>query len=682
MNAIIGLTEMTLETSLDETQRGYLTTVLESAESLMGIINEILDLSKIEAGKLELECRPFRLRPTIEEIARPYRLKASARGLNFTVSIGENVPELLVGDAGKLRQILINLIGNALKFTQEGRILVDIGLIEILASHVRLRFSVIDSGIGIPGDRRDKIFQAFQQADSSITRRFGGTGLGLAIAGHLVHLMGGEITVDSEPGRGSRFEFSVDLKTSPDGNKTGPLPSSVPTAPVVLLAPVEARRPDWLESLRANQHSMYQVSTASELARIVESLGSELGQQDTIVVVLDYDRHASSALPVLRKLKKQGFPIQTIAMVEDAAAFPAIGVTSGIEIGNEGPVIVRVVEWTAHGSEWLAAIDDAQRVTQRFDQGESSETSLVVQPLKILLVEDGVANQILATELLKKWNHQVSLAQNGVEAIMLYRDNEFDLILMDVQMPIMDGITATREIRQIEKERGIKNPIPIIAMTAHAMAGDRERCLSAGMDGYLSKPVRQGKLYETIASSVASRLEREPAPPSPSSCETKTTSADSAQAAEGVAVHAPATPAERRENTPLASHSADPPGESKPVVCAIDWDAARETVAGDERILANIGFAALKEIDQILVEIPRAAAAQQPETVRRLVHTFHGTLRIFSEPTVIRLVSQMEDECRMMKLDDAMLIYRELEPRMRAVQAAIREYVEQPPKSV
>lgn len=677
MNAIMGLTEMALETSLDETQRGYLTTVLDSAESLMGIINEILDLSKIEAGKLELDRRPFRLRPTIDEIVQPYRMKAQARGLNFAVSIGENVPDLLVGDTGRLRQILVNLIGNALKFTREGRVLVDIGLIEKLANHVRLRFSVIDSGIGISRDGQKKIFQAFQQADSSITRQFGGTGLGLSIAGRLVRLMGGEINVNSEPGRGSKFEFSVDLRIDPGGRKSGLLPTTASTTPVVVYAPVQQRRPDWLASIRSNKNPLYEVSSTSELATVLKRESSKLGQPGTIVVALDFDRHGSSALPLLKKLKAQNCPIHMIAIVEDSTAFQAIGVTSGSENSCDGPLIIRVVEWTASEAELLSGIENAHRIAQCFEADDSDTTSPGVRPLKVLLVEDGVANQILATELLKKWNHHVTLAQNGVEAITEYRDHEFDLILMDAQMPIMDGITATREIRQIEKERGIKQKIPIIAMTAHAMAGDRERCLSAGMDGYLSKPVRQGELYEAIASSIdIGRGD---------SSENRSTAAGSRETAAAPADDA-VQPTKTGEPNPRANQDVEKrsanknhlaaSNETKPCVCEIDWDAARAAVAGDEQMLVGIATAAIKEIASLILEIPRAAAGNQLDVVRRLVHTFHGTLRIFPEPSAIRLAARIEDECRDGKIDEAMLVYQELEPRMRAIQSALRDYVE------
>ncbi|NNE00937.1 MAG: response regulator [Pirellulaceae bacterium] len=361
MNAVIGLTELALETDLQNEQRDLLSTVLESSESLLSIINEILDFSKIEAGKVTLESIPMVLEHEVAEIRKSLAVRARQKRLELCCEVDENVPEMVLGDPARLRQVLVNLAANAIKFTDVGRVLIRASCPSLVKNQAKICFEISDTGPGIPDDRLDAIFVEFEQADTSTTRQFGGTGLGLAISSRLVGLMGGNIGVRSVLTEGSTFHFTIPLEvTSPD------------------------------------------------------------------------------------------------------------------EIGADNDVAVSVASNTNHVS-----VDSTSA-------------------LQILLAEDGLANQKVAVGLLEHWGHEVVLAANGRDAIELWEAGEYDLILMDVQMPELDGLDATRLIRKREAERGAGDHIPIIALTAHALIGDRDRCLDAGMDGYVSKPIRRSELANEI----------------------------------------------------------------------------------------------------------------------------------------------------------------------------------------
>ncbi|TAK91072.1 MAG: PAS domain S-box protein [Burkholderiaceae bacterium] len=360
MNGIIGMTDLALDMALDQMQREYLNLVKVSSNALLSIINDILDFSKIEAGRITLEETEFDLRHTIEEIIRPLQLRAQDKGLQIITIEDEPIPGKLVGDPLRLRQVLTNLVGNAIKFTERGEIIVRTSLVGSNAAATTLQVSVQDTGIGIPADKLELIFQSFSQADTSITRQYGGTGLGLTISRRLVELMGGKIWVDSTPGWGSTFHFTLKFK------------------------------------------------------------------------------HAAASLP--------------------ASTQPTLTATGKSNVARQTPV-----------------------QNHRLD---------------ILLAEDNRINQTLACTLLEKMGHRVTVADTGVQALLLYKKQNFDLILMDVQMPEMGGIEATQAIRQLE--HGHDRHIPIIALTAHAMQGDEQKCLEAGMDSYLAKPIHRKKLQETL----------------------------------------------------------------------------------------------------------------------------------------------------------------------------------------
>ncbi len=494
MNAIIGMTELVLGTDLPALQREYLTIVLESGETLLAIINEILDFSKIEAGKMKLELIDFSLSDVVGDAAKSLALRAHGKGLELAYHLGQDIPEMLVGDPVRLRQIIVNLLGNAIKFTEQGEIVIDVARVDENERGVLLRFAVRDTGIGIAAEKQKLIFEAFTQSDSSTTRRFGGTGLGLAISSRLVSLFGGELELQSELGEGSTFTFTIWLAHSKLAHASSVrIPPDLLHATKVLIVDDNSTNRFIVQEM-VRGWGMIPLVAASGLEAL-EQL-KQLASQGDLIPLLLTDMH----MPEMDGMML----VECIRRDPQLALLRIIVLTSGDPIRS-------VDRWETLGvntrlmkpikqSELLAAIESVLSVNKRIPQRpEETTTELLPQipPLRILLAEDGLTNQKLALALLKKWGHTVTIASDGREAVRAYETQEFDLVLMDVQMPEMDGLEATAHIRALESK--LEKHIPIVAMTARAMKGDRELCLQAGMDGYVSKPVRQRELYQAIA---------------------------------------------------------------------------------------------------------------------------------------------------------------------------------------
>ena len=491
MNAIIGMTELVLGTDLPAVQREYLTMVIESGETLLAIINEILDFSKIESGKMKLEFIDFPLRDVIGDAAKSLALRAHGKGLELAFHIGQGVPEMLIGDPVRLRQIIVNLVGNSIKFTERGEIVIDISCVDQNVSDVKLRFSVRDTGIGIAQEKQKLIFEAFTQSDNSTTRRFGGTGLGLAISSRLVSQFGGELGLQSELGKGSTFSFTIWLARG-----------QVSKAPSVRIPPdlLQAKKVLIVDDNTTNRRILQEMVRGWGMTPLIAASGSEALEQlaihgDSVPLMLT-DMH----MPEMDGLML----VEHIRHDPHMAHLRIIVLTSGDPTSSAD-------RWEALGvqtrimkpikqSELLTAIERVLTLGNQMPERELKKSQDVlpqIQSLRILLAEDGLTNQKLAMALLKNWGHVVTLANDGKEAVSAYEQQEFDLVLMDVQMPEMDGLVATTHIRALEGKLGRRTPI--IAMTARAMKGDRELCLQSGMDGYVSKPVRQRELYEAIA---------------------------------------------------------------------------------------------------------------------------------------------------------------------------------------
>lgn len=510
MNGVIGMTELALDTQLTPEQREYLETARSSADSMMTVINDILDFSKIEAMKLTLECIEFDPRDCVGDAAKTLAAGAHQKGVEVLCDVSGNVPALLVGDPIRLRQILLNLIGNAIKFTSQGEVIVRAEGQETSGKQVQLHFQVIDTGIGIPEEKQEEIFEPFAQADGSSTRKYGGTGLGLTISSRLVEMMGGRIWVESKPGHGSNFHFTVRL-----GMSEGSAQSVSPTMRLaelrdwqVLVVDDNATNRTILGKILANWGMKPSLASSGEEA--LHLLDSSSGQPFALAL-LDYNMPGMDGIEVAQQIKRRPASRATTILMLSSGGDPA----EGWQARKAGVAVCLFKPFKQ--SELLAAIlsgiGDAETSEARNASKSRACPMAGERRLRILLAEDNRINQALALRLLEKRGHTVVAVQNGREAVNALDNEAFDVALIDVQMPEMDGLQATGIIRQRELESGGRH-LPIIALTAHAMTGDRERCLAAGMDGYAAKPIDSAELFATIKS-VLQTLSEDRAPGSP-----------------------------------------------------------------------------------------------------------------------------------------------------------------------
>jgi len=503
MNGIIGMTELALDTPLNAEQREYLNLVKTSADSLLTVINDVLDFSKVEAGKMELDVTEFNLRDCVDSAIRPLGLKAHEKGLELLTDIPAGVPDFLIGDSLRLRQVIVNLVANAIKFTKHGEVIVRVIQEAAEGDYATLRFTVSDTGIGIPADKQSLIFEAFSQVDGSTTRRYGGTGLGLTISSRLVSLMGGRIWVESELGRGSAFQFTSTL-----GVQVGK-----PVQPASFdCVQLKGRRVLVVDDNCTNRRILDDVLTNWGMkVSLVENGPTALAAMRSAsearlpfqIVLLDCHMPDMDGFTVAELAKEDSGPIQPIILM----------LSSGSQYGDMARC--RQLGITMHLTKPIRQQELLDSMKQALGNVRKVET-LPAGPalrrssttLRVLLAEDNAVNQKLAVRLLQKSGHLVHVAGNGQLALDALAAESFDVVLMDVQMPEMGGFEATTIIREQEKATG--RHIPIIAMTAHAMKGDREKCISIGMDDYISKPISSQELAEkldTIAELSGARTE-------------------------------------------------------------------------------------------------------------------------------------------------------------------------------
>ena len=498
MNGIIGMTELALDTELTGEQHEYLEMVQSSADALMVLINDILDFSKIEAGKLDLDYTDFSLRESLSSATKVLAIRAHQKGLELACDIPSDVPDMLVGDPGRLRQIIVNLVGNAIKFTEQGEVIVTVGVESRRESQVSLHFSVRDTGIGIPEDQLAKIFGAFEQADSSTTRRYGGTGLGLAISVQLVRLMGGDLSVESSVGVGTTFHFTADLtlSTSSPAVETQVDPADLRGLTVLVVDDNFTNR-RILEQVLTNWQ-MRPTAVDGGPAALAALKQAENAGDPFSLVLLDFHMPGMDGFSVAEHIRQDS----------DLASTPIIMMTSSTQHGIADRVqrlaLAGYLQKPVSQSDLLTAVQafvcNSANAPKAPVSIANDEQAPGHRRLRILLAEDNHINQQLAVRMLEKRGHSVIIAANGRQAVTAHQRGAFDLILMDVQMPEMNGFEATAAIRQNEK--ATKERIPIVAMTARALKGDREECIAAGMDGYVSKPMRAEALFETIGSIV------------------------------------------------------------------------------------------------------------------------------------------------------------------------------------
>jgi two-component system, sensor histidine kinase and response regulator len=494
MNGVLGMTDLLLETELSSEQREYARMVRSSADSLLAVINDILDFSRIEAGRLELESIEFKLRASIEPVLKTVALQAHQKGLELNCVFEDDVPEALVGDPGRLRQVLINLLGNALKFTERGEVNLRVQLESADNEPACLRFSVEDTGIGIPAEKQSRIFESFVQADGTTTRRFGGTGLGLTISRQLVRMMGGRIWVESEPGQGSAFHFTARFGVFQEVDPQKPVSKVQIKGMRVLVVDDNLTNRRILEGLLAGWGM--QPTLEDNAPQALKALAYALDADEPFPLVLTDDKMPEMdgfqfAAQIQNNQKLSGTTIMMLTSAGqpgNAARCRELGIAGRVmKPVGQAELLDAILEVMGSKRNEITPAS-APRRSRREDIGS----------LRILLAEDNPVNQLLASRLLEKHGHNVVTAGTGRDVLERLENAPFDLILMDVQMPEVDGFEATAAIRRNEKTTGAH--IPIIAMTAHAMQGDKERCLLTGMDAYVSKPINVDELFAVIES--------------------------------------------------------------------------------------------------------------------------------------------------------------------------------------
>jgi two-component system sensor histidine kinase/response regulator len=489
MNGVIGMTELLMDTELDAEQQEYLGIVKSSSEALLRVINDILDFSKIEAGKLLIEHIPYHVGRTVAETLKTTALRAQEKGLELVCDIEPDVPMQVIGDPGRLRQILVNIVGNAIKFTAKGEIVVRVARAPKTGpGETALQFSVRDTGIGIPANKIDSIFEAFSQEDSSITRKYGGTGLGLTICARLAQAMGGRIWVESEPGKGSTFHVITRVDIDPNAEGAHPVPVELSGKRVLIVDDNDVNRMVLVRTLRQVGIQTHDVPLGGEAlewlrAQSAHGKGCDMVLLDAQMPELDgfstaaqiRAEHLCGEVPMLM--------LSSAGIKGDAQRAKDVGIAGYLSKPVTREEVLEAI------TRLMVPVDSrpVELVTRHLMREQQ-------RPLRVLLVEDHIVNQKLALALLDRWGHETEVAENGRIAVDKVLSKDYDVVLMDMQMPVMDGLEATRLIRATQTGRRV----PIVAMTANAMQGDRERCLEAGMDDYLSKPIKAAELQEML----------------------------------------------------------------------------------------------------------------------------------------------------------------------------------------
>jgi len=619
MNGILGMTELLLNTELSAEQREYLRLSKQSSEALLDLLNDILDFSKIEAGKLELEEHSFDLRDSIGDTLQTLSVRAADKGLELAFRIAPDIPQVLVGDVARLRQVIVNLVGNAIKFTSEGEIVVDVSTRSEERDSVVLHFSVRDTGVGIPKDKQDRVFEVFTQADASTTRRFGGTGLGLSISRRIVELMGGKIWIESEEGEGSVFHFTarVGIGIACVEEMPGEMLDSLQDLPVLVVDDNETNRIILRELLESWEMRPFLCeggeSALREIARArAEGEPLKLMLTDAMMPGMDGFELAERVGDFPEKERPRIIMLSSAGKSRPVKEMRAMGIR-------------RTLSKPVKQSTLLDAIMDllGPRTLRDPDMMVPVEEQLEQQPLDILVAEDGRVNQVVARRLLEGRGHKVTIVENGKLAVEALESRAFDVVLMDVQMPVMNGFEATEAIRRAEQDRGRRTPI--VAMTANAMKGDRERCLDAGMDDYVSKPVRPGKLFRVL-NELAARKE-DPR--------------DSDNASRGA-------------GSPLEDAPAVDPSENLRAGAGgrevFDAERFRNNSGDVELMRELIGFFG-EDAEQMMKELESGLREEDPEKVHRAAHSLKGMIGNYCADRAFESAKDLDDQARSGNLD-------------------------------
>jgi two-component system sensor histidine kinase/response regulator len=586
LNAIIGLVELMLTSDLPPDQREDLDVVKSSAYSLLSIINNILDFSKIEAGKLEFEKTPFGFRQFMDESLKIMGMKSHEKGIELAYRVAPGVPDRILGDPVRLRQILLNLVDNAIKFTDKGEVIVSAAVQSKEDYEVVLQISVADSGIGIPEDKQRSIFGAYNQGDPSTLRQYGGTGLGLAVSAQLVDLMGGNIKLKSQPSQGSCFRFTARFIIQQDGGQHQPEVTHPDLAGlnVLVVDDNDSGRKITLEILEELQIRAAAAAGPQEAREILSRSKTQKEPFDLILIDSDMpetDGFSLAAWIINQQQSDAGIiMLLTFPHLKRKAELETLGIAAGI-VKPFGASELAGVILSALGIEEAKA--ESSALTQK------KAIRIPSRSLKILVAEDTAFNQKFIQRLLDRWNHQISLVGNGREALEALKNESFDIVLMDVQMPLVNGLEATKTIRLDEQQS--KNHMPIIAMTAHAIKGDRERCLEAGMDEYISKPIDSDKLFDAI------------------------------------------------EKLTKASGNPDGTEDLSP---AIDKEALLKAFDGDWNFLKEVVDVFLSDYPRLLDDLRRAHKERDSDTLMRAAHSLKGMMKNFQAEPAAGVAFELE----------------------------------------
>lgn len=647
MNGIIGMGELLLHTKLTAEQGDYLKMIRQSADSLLRLLNDILDFSKIEAGKLELEEMDFSLRDSIGQTGQTLAIRAAEQGIEMACRIAPDLPDTLCGDPGRLRQVLVNLAGNAIKFTEEGEVVIDVTQEWLKDDRICLHFYVKDTGVGIPADQQEKIFEAFGQADASTTRRFGGTGLGLAISTQLVQIMGGRIWVESQQGVGSTFHFTAEFSVSRDGRKRPAELSSLRDMKILVVDDNRTNRLIFDEMVKS--WHMKPTSVDNALAGLAELAQAASVGEPYEFVLLDcmmpnmdgfHFAEAVRADSVLKDTK--------IIMLSSAAQGGHIERCRqlGIQRYLTKPVVHSELLNTI-----LSMSGADMNAVERTDASMSDVSGR--RAMRILLAEDGAINQQVALGLLKRYNHEVVIAGDGTQAVAAWEKDHFDAILMDVQMPELDGFQATAIIR--EKERQTGKHTPIIAMTANAMKGDREKCLEAGMDGYVAKPIDPDQLFQSL---------EEFAQPGPAG-ESENTVDQSIQSDS----REPDTRSDEQLEPTEAETSAV--NQQEDLTGVLDLEQAGKRIPGGLDGIRQLAKMLLVECPKLTGQMREAISNRDAALLRRAAHTLKSSADVFGATRVRDLAMQLEVMARNEELDEVEVTFGHLADEVDKLIAAV-----------
>jgi signal transduction histidine kinase/CheY-like chemotaxis protein len=624
MNGIIGMTELALDTKLTAEQHEYLDTVRLSAETLLDLINDILDFSKIEAGKLDLDPVDFSLRDNLGDTLKTLAVRAHQKGLELAAHILPDVPDELVGDAIRLRQIVVNLVGNAIKFTEQGEVVVRVEFDAQEGDNIRLHFAVRDTGIGIPEDKQSVIFEAFSQADGSTTRKYGGTGLGLSISMQLVRMMGGRIWVESTPGQGSTFHFTTCfIRSKALAPKVRPHLADLENLRVLVVDDNATNR-RILEEILHSWHM--QPTTANDAAEAMVALKKAHAEGRPFTLgLLDCMMPDTDGFGLTKQIQSDPNLAQTVLIMVSSAGQGGFA-TRCREAGLAGYLSKPLKQ-----SELFDAIVTAlsKKPACQAELTPTKPRTTLRRNLQILLAEDNPVNQRLAVRLLEKQGHRVVVTGNGKEALAALERERFDLILMDVQMPEMGGFEASAHIREREKTAG--GHIPIIAMTAHALKGDRERCLDAGMDAYVAKPVESRLLFEAIDSMV---------------------------------------PAEPLADTEAETQTQEANGDPE----VFDYESAMAMIDGDTELFQELVTLFMSESTILLDQIHDAIEQRDAKTLERAAHSLKGSAGAFRAELASRAAQQLEDLAKRSSLEEAELACETLQAEVERLKQALAEH--------